>query len=130
MFLKESHQLELLMDYEETCRSEDSLEAFVFKCIQELGVFYRSIDDLALENKLKAKELYFNKIVFNLFAKESLSIEKRKRIAAKIRLQKNAFFTSYKSYNNSSVYLSNLLSKNYQNNLQAFIRSFMQIQKD
>lgn len=121
---QQSTDSSLLEAYLLQLQYEDSLESFAFRTINQLSVFYRSIESLPKAEKLRLKEQEYDRIVIRLYQSSWANEEQKKKLAARIRLQKNAFFSTFSSYNSGNKMLKELYRTRFKNQLADFIAHF------
>jgi predicted aminopeptidase len=122
LFLKQQQVPDsLLIEYLRQIQMEDSLEKFVFHQIKDLSGFYASIEGSTLKAKFVLKEKKYKQIILDLFQLVWLNSKKKRILAAKIRLQKNAFFTSFNSYNSGHNQVNEIYQLRFKKNLPGLI---------
>jgi predicted aminopeptidase len=117
----------LLLEYKRELLYEDSLQEFVFNTMKELSLFYAGIEKLEHQRKLKLKEEKFETIVSRLYRSSWAGKAQKNKLAAKIILQKNAFFSSFSSYNTRNSELNEIYDHRFKQNLSEFIQYFLSL---
>jgi predicted aminopeptidase len=117
----------LLLEYKRELQYEDSLQEFVFNAMKELSLFYAGIEKFPHQRKLKLKQEKFDAIVLRLYRSSWASMAQKNKLAAKIILQKNAFFSSFSSYNTRNGELNEIYDNRCNQNLSAFIQYFIRL---
>lgn len=113
----------LLKKYHQEILYEDSLQRFVSRQSLKLERFYKEIETLPHNLKLTKKEEFFGRIIQELFLQKWLEHHQKLKLAGKIRLQKNAFFSSFQSYRADHPELKKLFENSCRRDLKVFVEN-------
>jgi predicted aminopeptidase len=96
-------------EYKSFLARTDSLEQFNPEAMKQLQEFYQLFcGEISEEEKYKAKETEMNEIIARLIRSEWTSMDKRIKIAARIRASGNAYFLSANRYSKGDIDLEEL----------------------